>query len=101
MTHRHPFVVVALLLTLVLGLVLPAWTEDAKGRIAAVTPDKNEFVLTENFKNWTVQLDKAGKVFINNREAKLADLQVGDEAMVTFARDGERLIASVVRGMRE
>src|ERR1700683_4651395 len=71
---------------------------DVQGKVIAVRPEKNEFAVSENVKNWTFQLAKDGKVFINNREAKLAELKVGDEAMVTFNRQGPEMVATVVRG---
>src|SRR5947208_1451159 len=73
---------------------------DVKGKITAVRPQKNEFVVSENVKNWTFQLAKDGKVVINDRDSKLADLQPGDDATVTFDRQGQQLLASVVRATR-
>ncbi len=74
---------------------------DISGRIAAVRPDKNEVVVSENVKNWTFQLVQDGKVFINDRPGKLAELQAGDEAAVTFDRQGEQMFASVIRSTRK
>lgn len=74
---------------------------EMKGTITAVRPDQNEFAMSENVKNWTFQLAKDGKVFLNDRETKLADLQAGDEATVTADRQGQQLIASVVRSTRK
>jgi hypothetical protein len=71
------------------------------GKINTVRPDNNEVVVSENFQSWTFQLAKDGKVFINNRESKLADLQAGDDAIVTFDRLGSLLVASVIRSMRK
>lgn len=74
---------------------------DVKGKVTAVRPEKNEFVVSENVKNWTFQLAKDGKVLINDREAKLAEMQAGDEAVVTFNRQGDQLLANVVRCTRK
>jgi hypothetical protein len=74
---------------------------DVKGTITTVRPDRNEFVVSENVKNWTFQLAKNGKVFVNDREAKLADLQAGDQAVVSFDRDEDVLLARVVRSTRK
>jgi hypothetical protein len=72
----------------------------ATGKIAAVQPEKNEFVISENIKDWSFQLTKNGQVFVNDREGKLADLQVGDEAAVTFDRQGPVMLARTVRVTR-
>jgi hypothetical protein len=74
---------------------------DVNGTITTVRPDRNEFVVSENVKNWTFQLAKNGKVFVNDREAKLADLQAGDRAVVSFDRDEDVLLARVVRSTRK
>jgi hypothetical protein len=74
---------------------------DAKGKITAVRPEKNEVVVSENVKNWTFQLAKDGKVFMNDRESKLSDLKAGDDAIVTFDRQGQQLLASVIRCTRK
>jgi hypothetical protein len=74
---------------------------DVKGKVTEVRPDKREFVVSENVKNWTFQLARGGKVFINDRAAELADLQAGDEATVTFDRQDQQLIANVVRSTRK
>jgi hypothetical protein len=74
---------------------------DVTGKITAVRPEKDEFVVSENIKSWTFQLAKRGKVFVNDREAKLGDLKAGDEATVTFERQGPMMIASVVRSTRK
>jgi len=74
---------------------------DVKGNVTAVRPEKNEFVVSENVKNWTFILVNGGKVLINDRDAKLADLKAGDEAMVTFERQGQQLFASIVRAKRK
>lgn len=74
---------------------------NAKGTITDVRPEKSEVVVTESFKNWTFHLDKDGKVFINGRESKLAELQTGDAADVTYVRQGQQLFASVIRSTRK
>jgi Cu/Ag efflux protein CusF len=74
---------------------------DVKGKVTTVRPDKNEVAVSENVNNWTFQLAKDGKVFLNENAAKLADLQAGDDATVSFERQGEQLIAHVVRCTRK
>jgi hypothetical protein len=91
-----------LVLVLLLGLAMPVLAADAKGKIKSVAPDKNEFVFTDSTgKDWTMHLAKEGKVFINDKESKLADLQAGDEATVTYEKKGEELMASAIRCTRK
>jgi hypothetical protein len=74
---------------------------DTKGKITEVRPEKNELVVSENIKNWTFELAKGCKIFVNDVESKLADLRAGDDATVTFDRKGEKLIATTVRATRK
>ena len=97
----HKPLAIAVTLVLLAGLAIPVLAAETKGRVVSVNPEKNEFVLTENFKNLTFVVNNASRVLINNRESKLADIQAGDEAAVTFERDGTKLIASVVRCTRK
>jgi hypothetical protein len=90
-----------LILIVLAALAMPILAAETKGRITKVRPEKNEFVLTENVKDLTFQLNKDGKVFINDKESKLADLRAGDEAMVTYTRIGQQLNASVIRCVRK
>jgi len=101
MSQRAPFVIGVLVLALLLGMTLPVFADQLQGKIASINPDKNQIVITENFKNWTFQLDKGVQIFLNDRQCKLGELQAGDESIVTFTRQGERFLASVVRCMRK
>jgi len=101
MSHPKMLLVGVLVLALLAGLTLPLMAMDATGRIARVSPAKSEFVLTENVKDLTFQLAKGAKISINAKEGTLADLRAGDEATVTYTRDGQKLIASVVRCTRK
>lgn len=72
-----------------------------KGTVTAVRPAQNEFVLSENVKNWTFQLVKDGQVYLNDRKVSLSELRAGDEASVTFTRQGQQMLASMVRATRK
>jgi len=74
---------------------------DIKGKVTAVRPEKSEVVVSENVKNWNFRLAKDAKVIINDQEAKLADVQPGDDATVSFERQAQQLIASMVRCTRK
>jgi hypothetical protein len=89
------FVLVPLLL---LGLAVPVLAADATGKVKSVEADKNMFTIADsNQQNWTFQLARNGKVFINDKEAKLSDLQVDNEVTIKYEKEGEKLIASEVR----
>jgi biopolymer transport protein ExbD len=89
-------------LAFVLALTVTALAADTKGKIKSVDADKSQFVFSDsNGKNWTMSLGKTGKVFLNDKESKLSNLQAGDEAIVTYEKDGENLTATVVRCTRK
>jgi biopolymer transport protein ExbD len=89
-------------LVFVLALTVTALAADTKGKIKSVEADKQQFVFADaNGKNWTVTLAKDGKVFVNDKEGKLGDLQSGDEATITYEKDGDKLTASAVRATRK
>jgi biopolymer transport protein ExbD len=89
-------------LVFVLALTVTALAADTKGKIKSVEADKNQFVFADsNGKNWTVTLAKDGKVFLNDKEGKLGDLQAGDEAAITYEKDGDKITASAVKCTRK
>jgi hypothetical protein len=91
----------AVIVVLIAFGALPVLAEGVKGKIASVRTAKSEFTLTESFKNWKFELDKGGKVFLNDKDSRLADLKPGDEASVTFDKLGDKLIAREVRCKRK
>ena len=89
-------------LTAVFVLAGSALAVDTKGKIKTVTPDKNEFVMNDSDgKAWTFQAGKDCKFTVNDKESKLADLQLNDEVQITYEKDGEKLIASAVKASRK
>jgi Cu/Ag efflux protein CusF len=94
-------VLMVLALALVLGLAMPALADESKGKIKSLEPDKSTFTITDSdAKDLQFTHDKEGKVFINDKESKLADLQVGDQVTVTYKKDGDKMICSEVRAKR-
>ena len=88
-------------LALLLGLALPAMADEAKGKVKTVNGDKNEFVMTDvNNKDWTFMAANGCKVFIDNKEGKLADLQAGHQVTITYDRDGDKLLAKEIRASK-
>jgi len=91
-----------MVLMLLFGLALPALAAEAKGNIKSVNADKKEFVLTDiNSKDWTFHLTKDSKVYLNDKECKLSDLQADDVAVITYEKAGDKLMASEVRCTRK
>jgi hypothetical protein len=71
------------------------------GRVMAVRHAANELVVSENVKSWTFHLAKDARVFINDRAGTLAEVQAGDTATVNSHRQGDKLIATMVRSTRK
>ena len=94
-------------LILLVALVLPVVAADkdkpdtTKGTIKSLTIDKNELVLTgtPDGKDMTLHVDDTTKVFLGDKEAKLADLKVGDElTTVSFVKqDGKPAHVTEIR----
>jgi hypothetical protein len=74
---------------------------DIKGKITAVNPEKKQLVVSENVKNWTFRVSQDAKVILNDQDSSLADLKAGDDAIVTFNRQAQELVATVVRSTRK
>ena len=91
-----------LALALLLVLAMPALADEAKGTIKSLEPEKHTFVMADdNNKDWTFTALKDCKVFVNDKEAKLADLKVDDRVTITYAKEGDKLNASEIRAKRK
>jgi hypothetical protein len=90
----------AAILVLLAGVTLSVVAAEISGRIASVSPEKNQITMAENFKHWTIEVTAGTRITLNDREAKLSELRPGDEASVVFDRDGRKLVASRVRCTR-
>jgi len=73
---------------------------EAKGIVTRVHPQRNEFVLTETFKDMTFQIDNTTRVLINGHISQIVDLREGDQATVSYERLGHLLIAGMVHVSR-
>lgn len=92
----------ALALVAVFVIGSSAIAAETKGKVKNVTPDKHEFVIADDGgKNWTISVAKDCKCTLNDKECKFSDLQADDEVAVTYEKDGEKLIASVVKATRK
>ena len=102
MMKRVPMLALVLALGLVLILAMPALADEAKGKVKTLDPDKNMFVITDaNNKDFEFHALKDCKVFLNDKEGKLADLKVGDQLTITYAKEGEKMNASEIRAKRD
>jgi hypothetical protein len=102
MNRLPKFCLALLAFALVLGLAAPIVAAEAKGKIKTVDGDKHEFVLSDaNARDWTFNVPKEAKVFLNDKESKLTDLQAGDTATIMYERKDDKLIASEVRCTRK
>jgi hypothetical protein len=89
-------------LVAVFALAGSAWAIDAKGKVKTVSADKNQFVMNDaDGKSWTITLAKDAKVRLNDKDAKLTDLQADDEIQITYEKDGDKLVASSVKATRK
>jgi hypothetical protein len=90
--------VLVLALAFLVGLAVPVLAADTKGKIKSVAADKDEFVLTDkDGKDWTFHMDKNAKVRLGDKNITLKDLRPGEEATVSYDKEGTRLIAKEVR----
>src|SRR5687768_10956370 len=91
-----------LALALLFLMTMPVLANDVRGTVSTVNPDDQTFAITDEGGNeLTFRFGLTGQVFINDKEAQLADLQAGDEVTVSFNIQDENMVADVVRSKRE
>jgi len=91
---------VGLALVALLGLTVLGYADDTKGTIRSVNADKNEIVLKGILSDTTYELGENGRVCLDGRKAKLADLREGDHVALHYEKSGKRMIASEARALR-
>lgn len=92
----------ALAVTLLLGLAIPVWAEEATGTIRTVHSDKNEVVVKGIVKDSTYRLNRDSWVTLDGRKSKLTDLQEGDRAHIFYEKgEGDKVIVNGVRVIRK
>jgi formylmethanofuran dehydrogenase subunit C len=89
-------------LVLVLGMtaVIRA-DEETTGTIRSVDTSRGEVVLKGVVSDSVYVLGKDATVWLDGARCKLGDLAANDKAAVDFSKQGERLVASAVRGLRK
>jgi hypothetical protein len=83
-----------------LGLAMARPVETTDGKLVAVYPDKQAFVVADGKGSKNFELDKNGKVFINEKPGKLSDLMAGEFVQVIWEKQVDKLVASEVRCQR-
>jgi hypothetical protein len=89
-------------LALVLSLAAPAVADEINGAVKVVNPDMGQFVIDlGKGKTRTFQMDEDAQVLIDDMEAELSDLRIGDRVTIVHRRDGENWMAIEVRCLRQ
>lgn len=102
MTRILRRLVPVLALAFVFSLATAVLAADAKGKIKTVNADKSEFVMTDDTgKSITFSANKDCKVRLNDKEAKLSDLQADDMVEVKYEKDGEKMAVSEIKATRK
>ena len=74
--------------------------EETKGTIKSVDTEKKEVVLSGLLRNTIYELNKDSQICLDGVKSKIDDLKEGDQAVITYEKKGEHMIASEVRGLR-
>jgi len=101
MTGFHKWITATMIVAVLACIAGPVLMSETKGKIAAIRPERSEFVLTESFKDLTFQLAGDATILINGHSSRFSDLREGDSARVVFERQGHLLLAMVVRVNRK
>lgn len=100
--NRKFHVLGVLALALLFLMTVPVLANDVRGTVTTVNPDDQTFTISDEGGNeLNFRLELTGQVFINDKEAQLADLQAGDEITVSYNIQDEDMVADVVRAKRE
>jgi len=71
-----------------------------RGQISSVTPNKNEFVLTDtDGKKSTFVLDNGFRINVHDKAGRLEDLKQGDLVEVTYEKRDATFFAKEIRGL--
>ena len=89
-------------LVAVFVLASSAAAAEAKGKIKTVNADKHEFVMNDaDGKAWTFTVTKECKCTLNDKEAKLSELQADDEVVITYEKDGDKNNSTAIKATRK
>jgi len=72
------------------------------GALKHYDADKKQLVLTDpNGKDWTFQMSDDAKIRLSDKEAKPADLKLGDRATVVYEKKGNDMMVHDVYALRK
>jgi len=75
---------------------------EVTGKVKSVDIDKKQLVIVDaGQKEWTFQLAKDARLFVDDKSAALAELAAGQDVVITYEKDGERVMASIVRSRKK
>lgn len=95
MNRTSTWILGLLVVALLLGFAGVAMADDAKGTIKSA--DKDKLVVTDkDKKDLTFIVTDKTKVTVDGKEAKYADLKVGEGVTVTYTKDGEKMTATAI-----
>jgi hypothetical protein len=94
--------VLALALTLLLGLAATGLADESNGKLQAVLEDEKTFIMTDqDGQEFTFRLADDARLEINGEERALTDLQEGDQLTVTWEQAKDERIATIVNCVRD
>jgi hypothetical protein len=104
--NRTPIFALAavMVLAVLLVAIVPAFAADdtVKGKVKNVNVDQNQFtLLDDNNKDLTFTLEKDGKVLLNDKAGKIADLKADDMVTVKYEKKDGKLMATEIHATRK
>jgi formylmethanofuran dehydrogenase subunit C len=84
-----------------LGLAAAVHADETKGTIKSVDATQKVVVLKGILKDSTYELDKNATVWLDGARCKLGDLAADDTAVIDYRKEGDRMFALQVRGLRK
>jgi hypothetical protein len=70
--------------------------QETRGTVNDVFDAKREITLKGTVKNSTYELQKGGTVWVDGHQGKLADIQPGDQVLITYEQRGDHYMATDV-----
>jgi len=92
-------VVAVLAIALVVGVTMPVVAAEAMGKIKSVDATKHQIVVTDaNQKDWTFNISKDAKIFVDDKQSQLSDLKKDENVTIHYDKDKDGvLMATEIR----
>jgi hypothetical protein len=84
----------------VLAASARAQDEGTSGKVKSVDAGRNEMILKGITSDTTLEVAKDATIWLDGKHCKLADFKADDRVAVRYKKDGNRMIASYIRGLR-